>query len=179
MRILALDVATSTGWALGAPGRPARHGIYTIQSRGERLGAYLSDYSFWLARKIVEGEPDRLVFEAPIITADTSLMMARKLYGLAGLTEMVALVNGMSPDQIFEIESSAWRASFLGSHYPVRRRGMPKGTMRRLFKAAAATVCKLHGYTPVGEDDADALGIWTHAQGIAAISAKISKGSLL
>lgn len=183
MRLLALDIATQTGWAAGDTSRPGRckHGVYRNPDAGASVGRFLNTFAFWLAQKIVDVEPVEILFEAPILTETTSLIMARKLYGLAGICEMVALNNGLDEDHCHEIESSKWRSGFLGQYMPQRPRGRkPRpGEMRDLYKEAAIKVATLSGYTPICDDDAEAIGIWTYGQSVRTLGARIRKGDLL
>lgn len=102
--VLALDLATVTGWAVGPlPRRPLTlleatvrkppqplSGIQRIARPGTNVGKFLSNYADWLELMIEEHKPQGLIFEAPILPAHGNMVSTRKLVGLAGVTEMVA-----------------------------------------------------------------------------------------
>ena len=49
MKILALDLGSTTGWAYGCPGKPTRYGVEVFKgTRTERLGAFLA----WLTAQL-------------------------------------------------------------------------------------------------------------------------------
>lgn len=148
--VLALDVATTTGWAHGAAGEKPRFGSYTLSSTGDDLGRYAYNFVNWLTIRVRELKPREIVYEAPILPRQTTITTLRKLYSLATLVEMVALLEAVDCS---EMTAGDWRKSFLGPQYP------HKGD-RDAFKAAAIKVARMHGWNPNNSDEADALGIW-------------------
>lgn len=162
MGILALDVATTTGWAFGDAGDKPQHGTFKLPATGEDLGRYGYLYVQWLVAKLRELGPKEIVFEETILpmprfdnragmfTRATNILTLRKLYGLAFVTEVVATMEGVPCSQM---PAAEWRRLFLGQHYP-------KKAKRDELKRAAVAVCRLHGWEPNSTDDADALGIW-------------------
>lgn len=150
MSILALDIATTTGWAFGAVGEVPQHGTFTCPSTGDDLGRFAYSYAQWLAGKIRELQPKEIVFESPILPRETNITTLKKLYGLAVVTEFIAISEGVTCQ---EITAGQWRKSFLGSQYP-------KGGTREELKRAVIDACRHMGWNPNSTDDADALGIW-------------------
>ena len=170
MSILALDIATTTGWAFGAAGEKPRHGANTLEPTGEDLGRYAYAYVQWLTGLVRTLQPKEIVYEAPVLPQPrfnkekgkieqlTNIMTLRKLYSLTTLTELVALSEAVPCS---EITSGQWRKAFLGQLYPSHNARNPsKRAERDDFKRAAIAVCRMMKWEPNGSDDAEALGIW-------------------
>lgn len=149
MTTLALDVATSTGWAFGSAGEIPQHGTFRLDPTGDDLGRYGVEFIKWLSAKIRELRPREIVFEAPILPAKTNITTTRKLHGLALLVECVANLEGVP---VSEISSGEWRRQFLGPYYPAK-------PSRDDLKRAVIAACRGMGWNPRGDDDADALGL--------------------
>ena len=149
MTVLALDVATSTGWAFGSAGEVPQHGTFRIDPTGDDLGRYGVEFIKWLSAKIRELRPREIVFEAPILPAKTNITTTRKLHGLALLVECVANLEAVPCS---EISSGEWRRQFLGPYYPAK-------PTRDDLKRAVIAACRGMGWNPRGDDDADALGL--------------------
>jgi len=162
MSVLALDIATTTGWAFGDAGEKPQHGTFTCPSTGEDLGRFGAAYRGFLTNLIRERRPKLVVFEAPILPPPkfdkakgrvvqfTNLTTVRKLNGLLMVTELVAGDEGVRCE---EITAGQWRHAFLGQSYP-------HGGKSDDLKRAAIAACRQMKWEPNGPDDADALGIW-------------------
>lgn len=148
--VLALDVASCSGWAYGSAGEVPRHGTYRTPSTGDDLGRFAYSFAQWLQSKIRELQPKEIVFEAPILPRQTNITTLRKLYGLAVVVELIALSEGVACS---EITAGQWRKSFLGCLYP-------KGGTRDELKRATIAACRHMTWEPHDDNDADALGIW-------------------
>ena len=150
MTVLALDIATCSGWAFGTPGEAPRFGTFTLPQTGDDLGRFAYTFMQWLHAKISELEPKEVVFEAPILPSSTNIITLKKLYGLAVIAEVVCISKGVPCS---EISNGSWRKSFLGQSYP-------SGGTRDELKRAVISACRQMGWEPNSSDDADALGIW-------------------
>lgn len=150
MTILALDIATTSGWAFGAPGQTPRYGTFTLPPTGDDLGRFAFNFMQWAIAKVRELEPKEVVFEAPIMPRETNILTLKKLYSLSVICELVCIAQGVPCS---EIPAGSWRKSFLGPSYP------PNGTRDELKRAVIAA-CRQMGWEPNSTDDADALGIW-------------------
>ena len=85
-----LDLATATGWASGPPGGDPRFGTKVLPSTGDDIGRFAEAFEEWLFDFIAVEQPALVAFEAPILSAGkTSIATARKLTGLALMTELV------------------------------------------------------------------------------------------
>lgn len=146
--VLALDLATVTGWACGAPDARPVHGSVVLrgQDRCARYAA-LMDW-LWDAQK-VHGFV-RVVAEAP-----GNYRSRDALIQAIGLAEHAAFWcwDRSIP---FRLEPSATsRKAVIG------RGTFPIGAA----KDAVAQWCRGEGYTPGDDNAADAILIWHHATG--------------
>lgn len=91
MRVLALDLATRTGWCVGVAGEPVRVGTHDISRAGDHVGRFLNAHQEFMNKALASGTIDRVWFEAPILQGGNGLKTLIKLYGLAGVTQMVCL----------------------------------------------------------------------------------------
>lgn len=151
--ILSLDLAGRTGWAFWEPGRNApASGVYRLPLTGPDVGRYLSAYRDWLFETMVRFIPETVVFEAPWIGNNTSQDTARKLMGLACVTEMVCYRRDPRP-RCFEANNATVRKWWLG-----KGRGD-----RKELKRLSIEACRLRGWTPEDDNEADALGLLAFA----------------
>lgn len=155
VRVLALDLSTNTGWACGSTeGTPVSHGVCAMPKTGEDIGWYLAHFRNWLNEALDDMEPDQIVFEAPIMPKMTSIATLRKLYSLAGVTELVARDRKIL---VTEAQLDHIRGHFVGiSRAP---RDVPKDKRRQWIKDKVITECRKRGFSVSGDDDADALAL--------------------
>lgn len=112
MKILALDLATKTGWCAARAGDPVRVGTHTLPKTGNDIGTYLDVHCAWMVRTLASHYPDLVVYESPILrSGQTQIATLRKLYGLAGVTEMVCTQNEVP---CFEVNLSTAKALMAG-----------------------------------------------------------------
>lgn len=144
--ILALDLATKTGFAHWRPGSPVILGTKDMPKTGADVGWFLDEFCKWLRPTIASMAPVRVVFEAPWIGPQTHQDTARKLMCLAGVTEMVSRWEGAL---CFEANVQEVRRHFIGNGR----------TPRKAAKAATIERCKLYGQKPRNDDEADAFAL--------------------
>lgn len=152
--ILALDIATCTGFAIGDPENGVTdHGSHRLPKTGDDIGAFLSAYRDWLTAKICECKPWTVIFEAPVLpgTGKTSIGTLRRLYSLAGLTELVAHDNKLDCQ---EANVSDITTHFVGANAP--RFGDKR-------KQATIAKCRERGWRVIDDNDADALALLDYA----------------
>lgn len=155
VRVLALDLATNTGWACGSTeGTPVSHGICAMPKTGEDIGWFLSHFRAWLLEAIDEMEPDQIVFEMPIMPEKTSIATLRKLYSLAGVTELVARDRKIL---VTEANLNEIRGHFIGIKQAPK--DVPKDKRRKWIKDKVIAECRKRGFSVSGDDDADALAL--------------------
>jgi crossover junction endodeoxyribonuclease RuvC len=152
MRILALDLASCTGWACGSTSEGVlEHSSYQLPKTGEDVGMFLAYFRKWLESTIARNRPGELIFESPILPRKTNIITLRKLYSLAGRTEEIAydLHLKCREENIGKICTH-----FLGRGYPAK--GEPR-------KRATMTQCRARGWTVKDDNDADALALLDYA----------------
>lgn len=148
MSYLGLDLATRAGWALWSPeqAKPVlgtlrlnRFDVDEIAPVLEKLRRHLSD--------IYQLHPlDGVFYEAPIMTRVDKLRTLQLLLGLANMVEWWCLKVGVKCRQV---EMRDWRRHFMG---------MATGG-RDALKAAAIEACRVRGWSPQNDDEADAAGV--------------------
>lgn len=172
MRLLALDLARKTGWALGdTEGKPGsdvkilREASHDIEVGAAELGRHIRDICLLPGTR-----PDMIIFEAPMpIFTDKDERGARTIKRspdslaqppmLAGAVLAVAACYGIDCRKIWPV---TWRKHFLGK----ANFGSPEVT-----KTATVERCRLLGLIPRESvvrnksaaplfDRCDALGLW-------------------
>lgn len=160
MRILALDLARKTGWALGGVRDNApESGSITIASEGASMAKLFSDWRLYL-RDFLSLHRDirTVVFESPLPpmmkTGSTSIEAIRRLMGLAAVTE--ELLYTLGNYDIREARVADVRTHFIGSNR--HKRDEAKTLTKRR--------CRQLGWSPVDDNAADALALWDYQRGI-------------
>lgn len=165
MNILALDLATVTGWA-GWDGSASSAG--TVTFRGS-IGRAFSTYHRWLGRKIsrfTDGEARPVVvFEKPWVGRNTHQDTARKLMGFAVVTEMVAYEFAC---RCLEVDTNTVMRHFTGAG----------GGRRADKKARVIAACLARGIDVSDDNEADALAILDYAAHCCKVKTDISLGPL-
>lgn len=146
--LLALDLATCTGFCFGSPeaeGLPTiGHNI--LPKTGEDVGSFLIAFEQWLTAKVAEVEPSLILFEAPILAAGATPHVTRKLHALAGMTEMVALKAKVECCEAYPVTIKKALT------------GNGKASKDDMVRAA-----RFYGLPVKLSDEADAFGLWLHA----------------
>ncbi len=157
-RILALDIATATGVAEGAPGEQPTLRSVRFGEQGASLEASFAAAIAWTEQVLQERRPGMIVFEAPLapsfMRGHTSANTIRKLMGLAAVITGTAHRHGFY--NIREATVSDIRRHFLG-----RRR-------LRSAEAKKATIarCRELGLNPKNHNESDAAALWFYAAGL-------------
>jgi hypothetical protein len=149
--VLALDLASVSGWAVGVPGdeRPI-HGSIRFASKGASHEAIFASAMQWADKKIVFYRPSLIVWEAPLqgfkngrTTADVSTI----LFGLPAVIGAVAYTRGVY--DIRKAETKDVRHHFIGCS--------PK---RAQAKPMVERQCRAMGWEVEDDNEADALATW-------------------
>ena len=159
--VLALDVATVTGWALSRPGaKPAPTPVeivagatidahlsgnkVTCRKGGEDVRAWRT-YHDWLKDMLALHNPDWVVYEAPFISGNSKQANAAfRLLGFASLTETLCDIAGI---QCRKVNNGSVRKHFIG-----------RGTgNRKDLKLTTERRCRDLGWTFRDDNEADAL----------------------
>lgn len=160
MTILALDLATTTGFCYGDGTENPIVGHVTMPTATDDVGPYFDFYERWLTKKIRESECTIGIFEAPmlarakldergnLVQAGTSMYTVRKLIGLTVITEMV-----FHRAKISYYETATARAKKTST-------GSGKSSKTDvLLMAKRLGIENLYG-THLSEDEADAFACW-------------------
>lgn len=148
---LALDLATNTGVCFGAGDVLPVLEHHRLPSTGEDIGRYLAEFEDWLRPLIDRVEPTCIAYESPVLRTDTKIVTLRKLYGLAGVTEMVAHRDGID---CREVPASTAKLALTGSG---------RSKKPDMVRFARHYGLNPHTYRQEGEeasDEADAFGVW-------------------
>jgi hypothetical protein len=159
MKLLVLDLATHLGFAFGDGAGVQDHGSFRLPSTGPDLGQFLHAYRAWLAGKLRERGPEKVVFESPILPSTTNLNTCRKLYALAALTELLCLDARIDCGEANLMEI---RRHFIGSARAPR--DVPQKERRAWLKDATEGMCRARGFNPADDNDADALALFSFVQ---------------
>lgn len=158
--ILALDIATSLGFAVGAPGETPTMGTVDLRTKEDHDGAPFALLIDWLWPTLVEHKPYRLIYEAPMLMMPEgktdedgrrrggNAKTLAKLIGLACTVDMICFRAGV---QTVKVASQTARKSFIGTG----RHPDPK--------PAVMAECKRRGWYPKGHDESDAACCWAYA----------------
>jgi Holliday junction resolvasome RuvABC endonuclease subunit len=154
--ILALDLATVSGWAAGPPGSVPVSGSLRIGRKGSSLIRFLDAADVWLHDIIAVHRPTLLVIEAAFISPHrTSRDVAARLTTLSGLAQLQAFRAGLDESAICEASSTEVAKFFTGHGRLGNSDEKKELVMRR---------CKALGWEPADYDEADALALWRFAE---------------
>lgn len=168
MRILSLDLAVRTGWAIGSPGAAPRCDVVRVknpqqgvETGAEQMGRFIRDMCL-----IASDRPELIVYEAPLPVFDShderngertirrsheSIVLPPML---AGAVHSIAACYGID---CFKVFPATIRKHFVG------RANLGS---RDATKRAVIDRCHLLGYLPRTDRDdnkADALALWDYA----------------
>ena len=163
--VLALDVATTTGFAVAnvgllPPATPleavAQGGVKQPHSGSQRMGsanmddgAILSAYKQWLEDMIAVHNPDCVVYEAPFMS-NKFFNAGKRLLAMAGITESVCNSKKV---KVFTANMGTVRKYFCGTGKANRK------TIKRLIQ----TACDQRGWTYKDDNESDALAVWEYS----------------
>jgi len=151
--ILALDLASRSGWALGVPGARPLSGSIRFAREGHSMAAHFAGCRDWLDAFVAVNKPRVVIFEAPIapsfMIGHTTTTTARALLGLIGMVEGTLYGRGFD---VREASVSDVRRFFLGSAR-IKSKDAKAATVRR---------CVELGWRPADDNAADALALWAY-----------------
>lgn len=161
MNLLALDLATKTGFAHGEPGGMPTWGSHKLPQTGEDYGAFGLAYEAFLSALIQSKGVTRIVYESPILPSTTTLATARKLYSLGTITEMIAGRLGV---KCHEAHMQTVRGHFIGASRAPKH--IPQKDRRSWMKSRIIGQCIARGWNVTNDDEADALAVFDWASAI-------------
>lgn len=141
--LLALDLATATGWAMFAKGRVSSG---TLNLPTDDYGRMSTEFRRWLGDRMFDGI-EVLVVETP--TAFRITDSFTRCTGLWWDAMATAWVHGIDRH---EVRPSAWRKAVFGNG----------NLSTREAKARAMEWARDNGFSPAGHDEAEALCILHH-----------------
>lgn len=172
--ILALDLATKTGWAVGSPGAAPRCGSIRLAPADASNGAVYVGLARWLGDFLAVERPRSIMIEAPLnartqVAVGTTEATALRLFGLVAIAEMVAHARG-----VWDVRTAS--VQDVRQHFVGARRFKAKDEGKRVV----AEQCRVLGWQVPDLDAADAAALWDfgcaiiapreHARGVSALS---------
>lgn len=163
MRILALDLARLTGWAVGSPGVIEGFGTHQfLKTAAWALGEYGLDARLTFRRMLAHVEPDHVVYESPILMAGEAKINSkgRAFLEVRDTPQKLRKMYGLP----FELEIECYRRTI-----PVREANI--ATVRANFlmgkiprksddcKAAVKSMARRRGWDISDDNEADALAV--------------------
>jgi Holliday junction resolvasome RuvABC endonuclease subunit len=143
--VLGLDIATQTGWAVGHPDGEPRYGSLTLPYEGDSAGKPMAFLRDWMGEMISTYNVELIAYEAPFVQHKRE-GHALKTVSLCGLVDLVGYDRSL-PTYCIDISSN--KKFFTGDGHA--------------SKVAMIRTCRLYGWTPKNDDEADALALWSYA----------------
>lgn len=150
--VLALDLATTTGWAMGQIGHRCDHGSIRFGQRSKLARAEIFyNCKQWLNTSF-ETKPDIIVYEQPIPMGfgRTNFESIRILNGIPAIVELWSYENKIF--RISDVNVKSIRKYILGT--------IPDG---KIVKAEIIKKIISYGYIPTDHNAADAIALWIYA----------------
>jgi len=165
--VLALDVATVLGFAVGSIGNESPRTALELATRGGlpqphsgtfRIakpktddGRFYSNYESWLNDMITLHNPDMVVYEAPFIAGGNKMHAAFRLLGLSAITDLTCFNKNVA---CRSAHNATVRKYFCGT-------GNAK---REIMKQKINEACDARGWTYKDDNEADSLAVWEYSQ---------------
>ena len=152
-RVLALDLATTTGWCFGAPGSIPRFGHLRFAPTGASRALIYRNFRRWLEEKWnVRGQqPDVIVYELPavpsIMAGKTNIDTIKLLIGLGEHLEEWC----RDKVELREARVADVRTHFIG-----------RNMKSAMAKQATFDQCRMLGWDVKNFDEADAAALWDY-----------------
>ena len=151
--VLALDLASVSGWACGEPGSVPEHGIIRFASPGASHEAVFCGAMNWMLDMVVKRQIGVVVWEAPLAASfkrgKTTLNTTTLLYGLPAVVGAVAFHSGIH--DLYKADTKAVRLHFIGGNPP-----------RDVAKKLVKYQCGKMGWKVSDDNEADALATWSY-----------------
>jgi hypothetical protein len=149
--ILALDLASTTGWAYGRPGTSPAYGSIRFAAVGASHEAIFAAAAKWMSDMCDARAPDIVCWEAPLATVfkrgATNAATTALLYGLPAVIGAAAYLSGIY--NLVKADTRDVRLHFIGSN--------PK---RAKAKSMVIKQCRAMGWDPQDDNEADGLATW-------------------
>jgi hypothetical protein len=149
--VMALDLATVTGWAIGNPGELPAHGSIRFGGTSSHEATFAKAMN-WMAEKCKIYRPSLVVWEAPLAGfkgGKTTNNVTTILYGLPAVIGAVAYNHAIY--NIRKADTRDVRNHFIGCS--------PK---RDKAKLLVIRQCRAMGWEVQDDNEADALATWSY-----------------
>jgi hypothetical protein len=163
-RILTIDIATTSAAAFAVTGERPLWCHERFGKPGASAGEVGARFEYWLESLAAEHLPGYLIFESPFARPPLRDVVIRRLYGMAMVAEVVGHRRGMA---VREVDTPSVAKFFTGQ---------ARWGSREAKKAATKRVCARYGWSPVTEDEADALAVLAYAEALIDPSAAARRG---
>jgi hypothetical protein len=163
MKILALDLARNTGFALGEErDRVPTFGSIRFGSAGASHAAVFAAALTWASENFRVWRPDRIVREAPLHFRGHASRAGNEeiAHGLAAIMMAVAYLLG-----IFDVRQADTR--------DVRMHFLGENPRREIAKAKTVARCRMIGWNVTDDDQADACATWSYECGLRNMEASL------
>lgn len=160
MRLLALDIASKTGWAADGPADPKGRprpvgGLFESDTVDGNYGPAYVQFGDHLNALVALHKPDAVAFEAPLPVAmgsnfggiKASAGTVRKLLGLTAICEEKITRHGIP---LYECNVQDVRGHFCGD--------------RTAKKDEVMRTCRMLGWLPTDDNVGDAMALWDFAR---------------
>jgi hypothetical protein len=168
MRVLALDLATVSGYAFGVFGKKPMSGTIKLSSdhwRGQRMLLLEGRVRDLITGLKVEHVVIEDVYAAP--SHRFNMNNAKLLHSYRSAVEMACAKCGLIEKDITFVVPGQWRKTFGTNEVPPQVRRSPKqSAVRDWLKQAAFKRCQELGWEPANLDEADSLGIWSYCESL-------------
>jgi hypothetical protein len=168
MKILALDIASTTGFCIGSTEQnaPFDFGSIRFAKPGSPHQTLFGSALEWASAQLSIWNPDRLVYEAPLYFRNGNSRMGNDeiLHGLPAVILAAAFER-----KIFDIHKAPVRdvrLHFIGCSPP-----------RETAKARTVARCKQLRWEVRDHNEADACALWDYACAKARLSEKLARAS--
>ena len=159
--VVALDLATTTGWAWHRVGMPRPFfgamklpgGPHEVGKPADALERFLRDLFLTLRP---EGPPTHYFFEAQHIDGQINIDTVYRLIALGGIVEKFAFQTGA---KVYKVHISEWRKHFIGRGAGFKRDGAGRYLPGEDPKELAIQKCAQYGWHTDVADAAEACGI--------------------
>ena len=152
--VLALDLASTSGWAVGAPNQKPEFGSLRFAKPGLSRAKYYREFRLWMecAWNVRDRQPDLIVFESPIapmiMQGRTNINTIKLLIGMCEHLEEWCY----GKFELREAKIGEIRAFFLGTN-KIKSAQAKSLTIQR---------CKSLGWQVNNDNEADACALWAY-----------------
>jgi Holliday junction resolvasome RuvABC endonuclease subunit len=146
VRVLFLDLATTSGYAVGSLKGVEAFGAFALDRTYENIGRFLNEADRKIEELFDRFMPGKIAFESPFINRKIdTIIKIRKLSGLANVAEQVAERHEL---ECQEASTDEICRNLLGKSYPRRRKEK---------KLATRVKIRDLGFNVSTDDEADAV----------------------